>query len=383
MLEGTTSDAAHSIRYVKKRRQHEDKGHEEEARFVEPPTNAPTVTPAESVAARRKARTASRRVFHLQDTLSRVAGSRKGNERRVATFVEKKRKKVKKRSRHERKDGEGDGRVTETKVAQPVSADIGHAPTSASVETYKRPGKGSALRSGRKGPVTSSREETPEERKTKQELAEYMARAAVEVTAGEMEVEKEGSVPKARNSRLPKLSPSRARELHEQRIITNGSLAAPSQEIDMESADDTDDDDDNEDDFEIDTYILAPPNPPSSTPDVASPSAEVGYLVIAPADLSLWQTYLDDPSADEKEFASDDEDENAEDFYGADYPEDEVETDDEFDRNPYGYRGVDEEWGLDEASWSEDEYERMTDPFRKFKIGSGAVRVGGGGENSD
>ena len=48
----------------------------------------------------------------------------------------------------------------------------------------------------------------------------------------------------------------------------------------------------------------------------------------------------------------------AEDFYGNDYPEDEVHSDDEFDRGAYNYRNSasdSEEFGDDEPSWSDDE----------------------------
>ena len=47
----------------------------------------------------------------------------------------------------------------------------------------------------------------------------------------------------------------------------------------------------------------------------------------------------------------------AEDFYGNDYPEDELESDDEYDRNAYRYRkdaSDDGEYDLDLNSGSED-----------------------------
>ena len=48
----------------------------------------------------------------------------------------------------------------------------------------------------------------------------------------------------------------------------------------------------------------------------------------------------------------------AEDFYGNDYPEDEVDTDDENGRGSYNYRlrgSDDEEYGDDEPTWSDAE----------------------------
>jgi hypothetical protein len=53
----------------------------------------------------------------------------------------------------------------------------------------------------------------------------------------------------------------------------------------------------------------------------------------------------------------------AEDYYGADYPEDEVDDDDEYDRGVYKYQNgasEDEEWDLkgnDDGAWSDDDGE--------------------------
>ena len=50
----------------------------------------------------------------------------------------------------------------------------------------------------------------------------------------------------------------------------------------------------------------------------------------------------------------------AEDFYGNDYPEDEVNSDDEFDRGAYNYRhgaSDDEEFGEETTTWSDEEDE--------------------------
>ena len=50
--------------------------------------------------------------------------------------------------------------------------------------------------------------------------------------------------------------------------------------------------------------------------------------------------------------------EAAEDYYGNDYPEDELDSDDEFGRNVYKYRSnvsEDEEYDQDLGAWSEDD----------------------------
>jgi hypothetical protein len=73
----------------------------------------------------------------------------------------------------------------------------------------------------------------------------------------------------------------------------------------------------------------------------------------------------------------------AEDYYGADYPSDELATDDEFDRGgaAYGYRARrgsnDEQYDLDndddEITWSDEEDMRMMNPFAKKESGSSRV----------
>ncbi|KAF2400736.1 hypothetical protein EJ06DRAFT_403656 [Trichodelitschia bisporula] len=75
-----------------------------------------------------------------------------------------------------------------------------------------------------------------------------------------------------------------------------------------------------------------------------------GQLVIDEAAQELWETYLSDDE-DEEKFDTDDEDSNAEDYYGADYPEDEVESDDEYDINPHQYSNNDSDadYGFSDA----------------------------------
>jgi hypothetical protein len=77
-------------------------------------------------------------------------------------------------------------------------------------------------------------------------------------------------------------------------------------------------------------------------PDAPAPTGTVGLLVISDEDADWW----DNEETSDREFDTDDEDENAEDYYANDYPEDEMSDDDEFDRNLYKskYRhGSDEE----------------------------------------
>ncbi|KAI7688680.1 hypothetical protein KC322_g12119, partial [Hortaea werneckii] len=92
------------------------------------------------------------------------------------------------------------------------------------------------------------------------------------------------------------------------------------------------------------------------------------YLVITEEDEALWEAYMEDLQSD-KDFDSDDEDENAEGYYAADYPEDDLASDDEFGRNAYGYRrhgdSDNEEWDEDTgAHYSDDEQEFAKHPWK-------------------
>merc|ERR1711981_1292157 len=91
---------------------------------------------------------------------------------------------------------------------------------------------------------------------------------------------------------------------------------------------------DNEADYVYDTYYRQA----VSSAEVPDKGVSFGQLIIDEDQEDLWETYLDGDDSDDKEFGTDEEDSNAEDYYGADYPEDEVASDDEYDRDVYQYR---------------------------------------------
>ncbi|OHE92003.1 hypothetical protein CORC01_12694 [Colletotrichum orchidophilum] len=93
-----------------------------------------------------------------------------------------------------------------------------------------------------------------------------------------------------------------------------------------------DEDDESDDDYVIEVYELAP-----SKPVLAEiPPEEIGVLRFdSQEDLELFYGNEDDDSD-----LDDDEDENAENHYTADYPEDEVDSEDEYDRHAYLFRNA-------------------------------------------
>ena len=93
----------------------------------------------------------------------------------------------------------------------------------------------------------------------------------------------------------------------------------------------------------------------------------IGLLIISEDDQPLWEEYLEDVGDQGSDFDfEDEEDENAEDFYGNEYPEEEVASDDEYDQGAYNYRvgaSDDEEYGLSD----EDEFNDLRRPWGSGK----------------
>jgi hypothetical protein len=251
----------------------------------------------------------------------------------------------------------------------------------------KRPGKGSAVRSQAKKPAPTNPEDenvAHRQQREVQALAQEMHQFALEQLA---------KTPKPQIKTKPKLPPSRSRALHEKQ-----QPPASPQRSNLESNKDQDDDTnmDSDSEYVYDTYVLAPvPQQPSNHPaaeeeeaptqSLPNPTANIGYLIITEADESLWETYMHDLEGSDSE-PTDEDDENAEDYYGADYPSDELASDDEFDRGgaAYGYRARrgsnDEQYNLnddddeDEITWSDEEDMRMMNPFAA--AGAKRERVG-------
>ncbi|KFA63524.1 hypothetical protein S40285_00286 [Stachybotrys chlorohalonatus IBT 40285] len=129
----------------------------------------------------------------------------------------------------------------------------------------------------------------------------------------------------------PKAPAKRYNERHPQSSQTQALTSAdagPDTAMTYTSSDDDSDDED----WVIDEYVRIPVT--SMAVDIAP--AEVGLLVIEGEEERI--LFYGSEQDEEEEMLEDDEDENAENYYTADYPEDEVETDDEFDRHAYLYR---------------------------------------------
>ncbi|KAI0180951.1 hypothetical protein GGR52DRAFT_12006 [Hypoxylon sp. FL1284] len=125
-----------------------------------------------------------------------------------------------------------------------------------------------------------------------------------------------------------------------------------SRDVDMMNTDaDVSDSDDGE--YIIETYERVPA---SKLGEHVSPK-KVG-LIVFDEDPEMEFFYGDD-SDSEAEWAEDEEDENAENYYAADYPEDEVASDDEYNYNAYSFRNRNasdlEEYDLDDDDDDDDD----------------------------
>ncbi|KAI1265093.1 hypothetical protein F5Y18DRAFT_57463 [Xylariaceae sp. FL1019] len=111
---------------------------------------------------------------------------------------------------------------------------------------------------------------------------------------------------------------------------------------------------DSDDDYIIETYVRVP----ATTMGDHVPPQSVGLLVF---DQEPDIEYFYGADADsEDEWAEDDEDENAENYYTADYPDEEVASDDEFGQNLYAFRNGNAS-DLEEYDMGDDESEKMFD----------------------
>ncbi|KAM0716529.1 hypothetical protein Q7P37_007974 [Cladosporium fusiforme] len=304
-----------------------------------------------------------RREYHLARAAQGTSSRKRKQNDDLATVVEKKQKKFNNAT---------------TAATTSLHENSDDSPVPSTPAPTKRPGRGSALR-----PRTDKAKPDP----AKNENVAARQQAELNALAQEMHqfaLDELAKTPKPQIKTKPKLTPSRSRALHKEHTAT----VSPSQ-IDSQNKED-DDAMDSDSEYVYDTYILAPAPLPTPTAATANDATEtpkplaipsnVGYLIITEDDEELWENYMHDLGGSDSE-PTDEDDENAEDYYGADYPSDELASDDEHDRGAYAYRARrgsnDEQYNLkdgsdndsDEATWSDEEDFRMMNPFaRKSQI---------------
>ncbi|KAI4133349.1 MAG: hypothetical protein LQ338_000249 [Usnochroma carphineum] len=121
---------------------------------------------------------------------------------------------------------------------------------------------------------------------------------------------------------------------------------------------------DNPENFVFDVYVRQTEHlheePLTGMQNTALNSADpdkVGVLVIADEDQETWELYGAEDQSSDEDWNSEEENENAEGYYGNDYPEDELDSDDEHDRDTYRHwqSAFDDEEFEENINWSDDE----------------------------
>jgi hypothetical protein len=229
-------------------------------------------------------------------------------------------------NRHQHKDATTNGTDGQSSLHAEAPAAVSIADPD-TPRPRKRPGAGAALHSMKpavaenKGPGTEPSEE---------EVRQFEQFSA-EVEEDEWAKSRPPATPLKFQPRVPAL---RYKDRHPEK-------AAALSEHDTDAMD--------IDDYVIDTYVreVVLPDADGKIPE---PQGTVGIIVLNEEDEEFWNGQDDS----DREFATDDEDENAEEYYANDYPEDEMSSDDEFDRNLYkpNYRkgSDDEEYDLNASS---------------------------------
>jgi hypothetical protein len=238
--------------------------------------------------------TAERR-FHL-DPVSRARSKHVFIERRAAT----------------------QGHVTSN--GQPTSA--AEPEPQEPVRPRKRPGASSALKNTPRIPAQSTAQPTEQDVRQLEAFSHQVEHQ-----------ESHSDAAPSPSKHKPKVPALRFAERHPDKAAALDSAEAEAMDIDN-------------DEYVIDTYIREAILPDADG-KLPAPTGTVGFLVIGAEDEDWWNGQ----DESDREFDTDDDDENAEDYYANDYPEDELSDDDEFGRDVYQqkYRhgSDDEEYDLD------------------------------------
>lgn len=189
----------------------------------------------------------------------------------------------------------------------------------------KRPGASTALR-GTKAVVAEKLAKTAE---PSEEAVRQFEKFSAEVEQDEQKKAKSTVSDKFK----PKVPTRRFKERHPEKAAALAAQDGDAMDID---------------DYVYETYVREEVMLDSEG-NMPIPDGTVGIIVLNQEDEELWNEEESD-----REFETDDEDENAEEYYANDYPEDELSSDDEFDRNLYkrNYRhgSDDEQYDLNESS---------------------------------
>ncbi|KAL3419158.1 hypothetical protein PVAG01_09379 [Phlyctema vagabunda] len=166
-----------------------------------------------------------------------------------------------------------------------------------------------------------------------------------------------------RKPQKPKFTPKRPALRYHERHPEEFATPTTTMQINDHISDQEDADDDSE--YIIDTYIRIP----ADSMDIEDDEQPKDFgLLILDSQPDIDDFYREEADSDEEE-EDEEEDENAENHYSADYPDEEVDTDDEYGRNAYNYRNHNasdlEEFDEDDATFSDEDNDATKYPWMK------------------
>ncbi|KAG5959902.1 hypothetical protein E4U58_004817 [Claviceps cyperi] len=315
---------------ARKRKKVQDEGHEPQ--ISEKPSDAST-EPQEP-----RRFHVSRAMFAKRVNETQESGAiSKTTRHKSAVFVESTRKKLKSRRRRNLAVSPSPEQV----ASRAITPDVPPEETVVEHRQLKKPGV-----SRKPGSVATSQQ--PLNRKPLPDLSASRLEEDLDKITNDMNQwvlnELGANLQKMESDRQPlRFKPkSPAKRFHERHPELAAQTPAKSQgdavANEVDGNEDDDDDDDDEDDenndgkWLYDEYVRIPAH--SVAVDVSS--TEVGILVLGEEEESV--LFFGSALDEDDELGEDDEDENAENYYAADYPENEVDSDDEFGRQAYMYR---------------------------------------------
>ncbi|KAH8175827.1 transcription factor iwr1 domain-containing protein [Sarocladium implicatum] len=283
------------------------------------------------------------RRFHISRSMLKNEGDLDPNRPRIskrarkgpAIFVERTRKKITPKSPMDR-------RVISSTAVIPTQSQTSSAQSSKPEEgqttkNLKKPGTTSRVRADKNGPArtplppTMRRPHEEEMSKIADSMNEWMIN---EIGANLHSIEQERQQSQSTSPFRPKAPAQRFRDRH-----PGEALPSAASQVDVNDGamdvDNTVEDEasDEEGDWVYEEYVRVPYD--GNVQKDLIPS-DVGVLVLDGEEASALFYGPENDSDDD--FVEDDEDENAENHYTADYPEDEVDSEDEFGRQAYLYR---------------------------------------------
>ncbi|KAK0711122.1 hypothetical protein B0H67DRAFT_491594 [Lasiosphaeris hirsuta] len=156
--------------------------------------------------------------------------------------------------------------------------------------------------------------------------------------------------PASKSKFRPRAPAQRFSDRHPDYVAPVEAKTVAAADLMVQDNDDTTDDED----YVLETYERVPA---SRLRDQAVPPHRVGLLVFDTEPERTEFFYGNEEESDD-EFPEDEEDENAENYHTADYPDEDLDWDDELDRDPYRYHNSGDE-GLDEDGLEKDIWDRF------------------------